>query len=216
MVPDEETKAYAANYEKEEKALYYLNGAARDYRVDHRNAGGEIDESEAITGKDVATAKTEAQGSQVNVTITAHNGENTGIIAGYEIIRKITANGETQSQVVGYQPADSHGNAVYTDEVTAINNRVLSYEVKPVDQFMNYGNPFSAGKVKVETNGSLAKENWTAKTNMVSEDDQPIVPDETDPDSGYDATPGKVTFTVERFFRTKQEKSCWICINRSS
>lgn len=210
MVPDEETKAYAANYEKEEKALYYLNGAARDYRVDHRNAGGEIDESEAITGKDVATAKTEAQGSQVNVTITAHNGENTGIIAGYEIIRKITANGETQSQVVGYQPADSHGNAVYTDEVTAINNRVLSYEVKPVDQFMNYGNPFSAGKVKVETNGSLAKENWTAKTNMVSEDDQPIVPDETDPDSGYDATPGKVTQkkenSVERIFDRKTEE----------
>lgn len=210
MVPDEETKAYAANYEKEEKALYYLNGAARDYRVDHRNAGGEIDESEAITGKDVATAKTEAQGSQVNVTITARNGENTGIIAGYEIIRKITANGETQSQVVGYQPADSHGNAVYTDEVTAINNRVLSYEVKPVDQFMNYGNPVSAGKVKVETNGSLAKENWTAKTNMVSEDDQPIVPDETDPDSGYDATPGKVTQkkenSVERIFDGKTEE----------
>lgn len=210
MVPDEETKAYAANYEKEEKALYYMNDAARDYRVDHRNSDGQIDESQAITGKNVAVAKAEAQGSQVRVNITAQNGDNAGVIAGYEIIRNITANGETQSQVVGYQPADPDGSAVYTDNVTAINNRVLGYEVRPVDQFMNYGNPVSAGKVKVETNGSLAKENWTAKTTMVSDDDQPITPNEEDPDSGYNTTPGNVTQkrinSIERIFDGKTEE----------
>lgn len=192
MVPDADTIAYAAKYgEPDTKALYYVNNDARDYRIDHPG------EPNTIKGRDVITAATaSAVSNQVNVTI--ETSEDTDLILGYEIIRSMTSNGETESQVIGFEPVNPSGTTVFTDTVSTINNRVMSYTVKAVDKFLNYSNEADAGQVKIQTEGILDKSLWTVETNMVSEDDTEVKTDDDDPDSGYDeSNPGSVEANTE-------------------
>ncbi len=192
MVPDAETIAYAAKYgEPETKALYYVNNDARDYRVDHPGETGTIKNRDVIT---VATAS--AVSNQVKVSIETN--ENPELIIGYEIIRSMTSNGDTESQVVGFEPVNPDGATVFTDTISTINNRVMSYKVKAVDKFLNYSNEKDAGQVKIQTEGILDKSLWTVETNMVSEDDAEVKTDDDDPDSGYDEkNPGSVAAKTE-------------------
>lgn len=187
MVPDEATTAYAAKYgEPYAKALYYVSKAARDYRVDNPGEPG------TILGKDVITATATNSSNQVQVTINTT--ENTDLILGYEIIRSMTSNGKEESQVVGFQPVNKDGgDTVFTDTISTINNRVMSYTVKAVDNFLNYSNEADAGQVKIQTDGVMDKSLWTVNTNMSSSDDTEIEPGEEDPDSGYDEkNPGSI------------------------
>lgn len=99
----------------------------------------------------------------------------------------MTSDGVTESQVVGFQPVNKNGSAtIFTDTISTINNRVMSYTVKAVDKFLNYSAEANAGKVKIQTDGILDKSLWTASTNMVSSDDTEITTNDDDPDSGYD------------------------------
>lgn len=181
MVPDTETIAYAAKYgEPETKALYYVDEDARDYRVDNPGEPGTIKGSNVIT---VASASAISNQVQVNIETSA----DTDLIIGYEIIRSMTSDGVTESQVVGFQPVNKNGSAtIFTDTISTINNRVMSYTVKAVDKFLNYSAEANAGKVKIQTDGILDKSLWTASTNMVSSDDTEITTNDDDPDSGYD------------------------------
>jgi len=178
MVPDEDTIAYAAKYgERETKALYYVNDDARDYRATHPN------QTETIEGKNVVTATAAAISNQVQVTITTDQDPN--FILGYEIIRSMISNGKKESQVIGFQPIDTADSTVFTDTISSINNRVMSYEVKAVDKLLHYSNTADAGSVKIQTEGILDKTTWTVETTMTSKDDTLISGDEEDPDSGY-------------------------------
>lgn len=197
MVPDEATTAYAAKYgEPYAKALYYINKNARDYRVDNPGEPGKI------IGKDVVTATAINSSNQVQITINTT--ENTDLILGYEIIRSMTSDGKEESQIVGFQPVNRDGGAtIFTDTISTINNRVMSYTVKAVDNFLNYSNEANAGQVKIQTDGAMDKSLWTVSTDMSSSDDTAIEPDDQDPDSGYDEkNPGSIeakkTNSIER------------------
>ena len=188
MTPDETTKAYAALYgEAEEKALYYVNDDARDYRVNHQSEEDEL----SLAGQNVADAEVSATDNRATVTINPKAGVNTDAILGYEIIRTMTSNGQKESCPVGFVEANDDGTASFVDTVSTINNRVMQYEVKAVDKFLNYAAGASAGSVKIETDGLLAKDGWTVKTNMVSEADVEIEHSDDDPDSGYYSDPSK-------------------------
>lgn len=188
MTPDAATKEYAALYgEADTKAIYYVNDDARDYRVKHL----EEEETLRLAGKDVANARTEVKDNRVTVTITPKSGVNTETVLGYEIIRTITGNGEKESRPVGFVEAGTDGSAVFTDTVTSVNNRVMQYEVRPVDQFLNYAAAAPAGSVKIETDGVLSKTGWTVETNMISDDDVYVDHTEDDPDGGYHTDPSK-------------------------
>lgn len=192
MVPDADTIAYAAKYgEPDTKALYYVNNDARDYRVDHPGKTG-IEDRDVIT-----TATASAVANKVEISIETN--EDTDLILGYEIIRSMTSNGVTKPQVVGFQPVNPDGGAtVFTDTVSTVNNRVMSYKVKAVDKFLNYSAEKDAGQVKIQTEGILDKSLWTVETNMVSKDDIKIDTDDNDPDSGYnEKNPGSVTAKTE-------------------
>ena len=192
MVPDADTVAYAAKYgEPDTKALYYVNNNARDYRVNHPGEAG------TIKGRDVITAATASAVSN-KVEVSIETSEDTDLILGYEIIRSMTSNGVTESQVVGFEPVKSTGATVFTDTISTINNRVMSYKVKAVDKFLNYSNEKEAGQVKIQTDGILDKSLWTVETNMVSEEDTEIKAEDNDPDSGYDEkNPGSVAAKTE-------------------
>lgn len=185
MTPDEATLAYAAQYELETKALCYVNEDARDYRISHPGEAG------TVKGRDaVATASVTANSNQAQIMVSTN--EDADLILGYEISRSMTSNGEKKTEVIGFAPTDS-GSAVYVDTVSSINNRVLEYEVRAVDKYLNYSNVKSAGSVKIQTEGILDKSMWTAQTTLTSEDDTAIEPDEEDPDSGYNqSAPGNV------------------------
>lgn len=186
MVPDEDTKAYAQKYgEAESKALYYVNDAARDYRAAHSGEEG------TILNQDVVTAAVEAESNQVKVTIATE--QNKDLILGYEILRSMTSDGKKETKVVGFQPIDTAQSTVYVDSISSINNRVMEYEVRAVDKYLNYSNPAQAGSVKIQTDGVLDKKAWTVETTMTSEDDVAVVPDAEDPDSGYHTeNPGSI------------------------
>ncbi|MFG6327988.1 MAG: M60 family metallopeptidase [Lachnospiraceae bacterium] len=193
IVPDAATTAYAAKYgSPDTKALYYVNKDARDYRVDHPGEAGTIKDRNVITA---ATAS--AVSNKVEVSIETN--EDTSLILGYEIIRSMTSNGVTESQVVGFQPVNTAGSTtVFTDTISTVNNRVMSYKVKAVDKFLNYSNEAEAGQVKIQTEGILDKSLWTVETNMVSDEDIEIKTGEDDPDSGYnEKNPGSVAAKTE-------------------
>lgn len=187
MVPDETTLAYAKLYgEPTKKALYYVNDDARDYRASHGAS-----EPGNILGQDVVTATAAASGNHATITINTSADPN--VILGYEIIRGMYSNGKISKDVVGFKLLDKSGTTTFVDTISSINNRVMYYEVKAVDKYLNYSNVASAGAVKIETGGALDKTTWTVETNMTSADDKVIAPDEHDPDSGYDANnPGSV------------------------
>lgn len=191
MVPDEATIAYAGKYgEPDTKAFYYITNEARDYRMDHPEKDGET-----ILGKDVVTAAASAKSNQVEINISTSQKKE--LILGYEISRSMTANGQKETEVVGFVPIDTAESTIYVDTVSTINNRVMEYEVRAVDQYMNYSNPADAGSAKIQTDGALDKTEWTVETNMVSQDDKIIDTSEDDPDSGYDTKPGNVTAKKE-------------------
>lgn len=197
MAPDAETIAYAEKYgEEDTKALYYVNEDARDYRV--ANPG----EERTIEGRDaVQGAALTAVSNRVEIDLSTDQDEN--LILGYEVSRSMVSNGEKKTQVIGFIPIDTAESTVYTDTVTSINNRVLEYEVRAVDKYLNYSNVKSAGSVKIQTDGVLEKASWTVETNMVSEDDTAVIPDENDPDSGYhesapNGVEGKKVNSIER------------------
>ena len=140
----------------------------------------------------MADAEVNAADNRATVTITPKDGVNTDAILGYEIIRTMTSNGQKESCPVGFVEANDDGTASFVDTVSTINNRVMQYEVKAVDKFLNYAAGASAGlRGKIETDGLLAKDGWTVKTNMVSEADVEIEHSDDDPDSGYYSDPSK-------------------------
>lgn len=197
MQPDKATEEYANKYgAKDQKALYYVNDEARDYRVDHldANEAGTILNQDVIQKAEMTTVGKEGEDQKVQIQITS-NLSDQSVLLGYEIQRTMVSNGKATKQVVGFVQAQPAGSTVFTDSITTVNNRVLSYEIKAVDKYLNYANAYYAGSKKISTDGALCKDNWTVETTMSSSDDT-IILDETgngvddtadaDPDSGYD------------------------------
>ncbi len=187
MVPDEATVAYAAKYgEPDAKALYYVNDDARDYRAAHSDEAGTIKDRDHVV-----TASATARSNQVEVQISTDQDEE--LILGYEISRSMISNGQKKTEIAGFIPIDTADSTVFVDTITSINNRVMEYEVRAVDKFLNYSKAVSAGHAKIQTDGVLAKDTWTVETTMTSTFDTVIAPDTEDPDNGYDAAnPGSV------------------------
>ena len=172
MVPDATTAAYAAQFEAETRALYYGNDAARDYRFTH-------DASATIAGQQVVTDATSAAvdartPNQVHLTLASNL--DADLLLGYEITRITYENGIAHSQVVGFTTDSS-----YTDTITTLNNRAVSYQVAAVDKFLNRSAAFTLPAVKISHDGSYGKELWTVTTNMVSADDTTTPGSEHDP-----------------------------------
>lgn len=172
MTPDQTTAAYAAQFEKETRAIYYVNDDARDYAFTH-------DASASIAGQSVMSGETtaavdEKTPNQVNLTLKST--VDSGLLLGYEISRVTYENGKAQTEVVGFTTGDS-----YTDTITTVNNRTVTYVVTAVDKFLNRSESLTLPTVKISHDGSHDKSLWTAATNMVSEQDHTHDATESDP-----------------------------------
>lgn len=186
MEPDEATIQYAGKYgAADTKARYYVNDDARDYRVQHPGEEGTIKDKDAVTAH-IST-------SSNRVEIEMKTDQDADLILGYEISRSMISNGKKETKVIGFQLLDTAQSTVYVDTISTINNRVMEYEVRAVDKYLNYSKTAAAGTAKIQTDGVLNKEDWTVETTMTSEDDAAVLPDDEDPDNGFDAeNPGNV------------------------
>lgn len=173
MVPDAVTLEYAAQFEKETKALYYGDDASRDYRFTHEEAGSTILGQSVITEGTTAVVD-EKIANQVNFTISST--VDPELLLGYEITRIIYENGKASSQVVGFTT-----DSTYVDTVSTMNNRVVTYQITAVDQFLNRSESITLEPVKISHDGSHDKSLWTVTTNMVSEADTVPPSTENDP-----------------------------------
>lgn len=172
LVPDDETIRYAKQFEREERALYYLTDDARVYEMERGTAG-------SIKGRDVVSSGSSAQvsGSIPNeVTISIQSTADPDVILGYEIARYQYENGVPKRQVVGFAT-----DTTYVDHVSTINNRVMTYEVTAVDKFGYYSNARRIGDVRIAHDGSQDKSMWTVTTNMLSIADKADEAVEDDP-----------------------------------
>ncbi len=174
LVPDAGTVSYAAQFPKEERALYYLTDDARVYEMEH-GITGSVKGSDVIgQGSSVRISADAGVSNEVVVSIQDTTGSDA--VLGYEIARYHYEDGKAVRQVVGF----STGTAYY-DHVTGLNNRVLTYEVTAVDKFGYRSQAKQIGDVRISHDGSHDKSLWTVTTNMVSGDDHKDTGTEEDP-----------------------------------
>ncbi|WP_302759497.1 fibronectin type III domain-containing protein [Amedibacillus dolichus] len=169
LIPDDTTKAYIEQFEKEMRAIYYVNDEARVYEMEHENADN-------FLNKNIVYADIKEQNrNKVSLELGVDNADKNTIL-GYEITRILTENGESKEEVVGFTTQD-----IYEDTINSISNRSVSYKVVAIDKKLNRSAPIMTKTIKVEGDGSYTKENWNIETNLISELDLENPADSNDP-----------------------------------
>ncbi len=187
MAPDEDTRAFAAQYGDPvtDKAYYYVNDDARNYRADHK---GE-EESLKITGTKASVSLDEENTADNRVSLKlSTDAAHKEAVLGYEVSRSTYWRGKKQKpEVIGFKLADANGEAVYTDVIAATDNRVLYYEVRAVDKFLNYSQTSDIVSARVSTGGVLGKKQWSVETTLTAAEGQDkVLSGEDYPDGGFD------------------------------
>lgn len=127
-------KSILDDYQKETRAIWYLNDAARTYR---------LQSGSAASGSATVTASVE----ESEVTLTIQHTDASKIL-GYEIRR----NGVAIAFTTG---------STYTDNLGAANNRTYTYSVVPVDKLGNLGAEAKANEVRVAYDKTISDDLYT-------------------------------------------------------
>ncbi len=159
MAPDDDTRAYAGQFPKETRAIYYVDDAARVYEMT-QGAG------QSIAGKDAVASVDLKSDDSGRVSLTIRPSVSKDMLQGYEIIRVFTEWGEERREIAGFTQGET-----FTDQVSFAANHIVAYEVRAVDKCMNYSSVCRAGSVKAQGSGYLDKSSWTVQTGMVSGED---------------------------------------------
>ncbi|MDE6835043.1 MAG: hypothetical protein K2J39_12485, partial [Ruminococcus sp.] len=173
--PDNDTIAYASQFNKETRAIMYANEDSRVYAmngesslkmstVEEKDANGNIigrsivAETEVIDDVTVKVG-TGSKANKVDLSISVSDKIPSADILGYEIMRCTISGGDVKETPIAFTQTPS-----YTDTVTSFNNRTVSYKITVIDQYLNRSAVFSTDMVKIEHDGSLDKSNWTITT----------------------------------------------------
>ncbi len=171
LTPDAGTIAYASQFEKESRGIWFANDEIRAYQLENKNG--------ANRAKDAAVhaeIRYEKGSNQVTLNLSSDSS-----IWMYEIYRYERVKDTIERRPVGYAEADSGGKAVFTDVIGTINNHAFTYEVVGYDRYLNPTKTFEAGSVKVSHDGQLDKALWEVSTNLVN--GQLEAPNEYHPDT---------------------------------
>lgn len=153
MTPDQGTIAYASQFEEETRAIFYVNDESRVYRLTH--GGSLLDAAGTVPAVGDVTAQIRADSPnqvdfQLSATIPADD------VLGYEIVRCTRSGGKLEEEVAGFTTGDT-----FNDSLMSLNNRVVTYKVTVIDQYLNRSAPKTLGEIKIQDNGSIDKSNWT-------------------------------------------------------
>ncbi len=176
--PDAATVAYASQFEKETRAIYYVCDNSRLYTIQQ---GGEsklrADGSTDAIG--AVTVSTDAdQANKVNIHIVSSGALEEGEVLGYEIVRCTVAGGQVEKRPVGFTTE-----RFFSDVVYAMNNRAVYYEVTLVDQYLNRSAPEVTDTVKISHEGQLDKSGWTVTTAGLKAEPIEVTVGNDDPDA---------------------------------
>ncbi len=177
MTPDATTRAYAAQFSKETRPIYYVNDEARSYEL----AGGT---GMTAGTKVTASLSKENNSNQVKITLGNTN-QSANAMLGYEIIRSYMENDKEVSRAVAFVTADK---TEYIDTIETINNRVFTYKVIAYDKLLNATAQVVLDPIKISHDGSISKQDWTIQTNLTSTEDT----DRTEEDEEQDITCGTI------------------------
>ena len=152
---DATTQNYANQFPKEERKIQYLNDAAHEYTL----ANGA-----PMTSTDVDVELIQGTGTkarEVTLKLSLPNEQNKNAVLGYEIIR----NGKAVAFV---EPDKENEITEYTDIVSSLNNRVMTYQVIAYDKYLNATTVKELEPIKIRHDGELPTDNWTVSTNATS------------------------------------------------
>lgn len=153
MTPDNTTKAYAQQFEKETRAIYYVNDDSRVYTMQGGVSSLSTDGTTEAVGEVTAKVNDDTQ-NQVDFTLSSTLPE--GDLLGYEIVRSMISGGEVVKETAGFTTGDT-----FSDTLTTVNNRVVTYEVTAIDKYLNRSAVKVLDPIKIVHDGSLDKKSWT-------------------------------------------------------
>lgn len=154
--PDASTVAYAEQFEKETRAIFYANDDSRVYALN--GEGSVLNSDGTVSAIDNVSVNIGSAANKVDLGFTPKDIPESDIL-GYEIIRCTISGGEIEEIPVGFSTTTE-----FTDTVTTMNNRAVFYKVTLIDQYLNRSAPFTTKTVKIEHDGSMDKTNWTIST----------------------------------------------------
>lgn len=175
MTPDETTRAYAEQFTKETRAVWFVNDEARAYVMEHGENGSVAKDTEVTGSLDYAEGS-----NQVTITLknTAADAE---AMLGYEIYRSELIKNKVERKSVGFvMVSPGSETTAFIDTISTVNNRVFTYEAVGYDKYLNATKATVLPSVKVSHGGVIDKSKWTVTTNMVSAED--VIDPETNPD----------------------------------
>ncbi len=178
MTPNEDTIKYAEQWDKEDRAIYFVNDEARAYEL----AGGSAmsDGTKVTASAEIVTEQdskdTAKATNKVKLTIN-NDSTNKEAMLGYEIIRTYMDNDEEKTIPVAFVTIDNpnNGEVTYIDTIETFNNRVFTYKITGYDKYLKATEQTVLSPIKVEHDGTIGgKEDWIVTTNLVSDSDKSI------------------------------------------
>lgn len=184
-IPDAGTQEYAGQFEKETRAIYYADDDSRVYRLEHEGSSLGTAQSVEAVGEDTTSSISPSRANQVDFQLSAQKIPSEDVL-GYEIVRCTISGGEIEKETVGFTTENT-----FSDYVTTINNRVVSYEVTLIDRYLNRSAVKTLEPLKIEHDGSLDKSFWSLSSTGLTAteigeagtgtDDAPCAPKPADP-----------------------------------
>ena len=167
--------------EKENRKIQYLNDEA--YRKRLAGVKNMSSSTEVVASfKDESIENTVVNSNSVTLSLNINNEADKDKILGYEIIRN---DGNTQGnenegtkvnyRSVGFVNANEDGSAEFTDNISPMNNRAVTYKVRAYDYNLNYTDEEEVGSVKLSHDGTLDSSKFLLKSNLISEE---LIPNE--------------------------------------
>ncbi len=158
FTPNEETVAYASQFDKEKRSIQFIDDDSRLYAMNGGTgmSAGTVVDAKITNAQDRRITDT----NRVEITLGNTN-TNSGAMLGYEIYRN--------DKLVAFVLASE---TKYTDIVATENNQAFVYKIIGVDKLLNETKPLLLDEVKVSFENALAKDNWTIETNMRSDADE--------------------------------------------
>ncbi len=162
MTPNQDTINYANQFPAETRAICYVDDNSRVYRVNGSGSSlGTAGTVEAVGDGTTAVINADAA-NQVDITLSSKN-INAADVQGYEIVRCITSNGDVEKEVVGFTTGSR-----FTDVITTMNNRVVTYEVTLIDKYLNRSAVKTLPSLKIRHKGEIDKTHWTVTTDDIT------------------------------------------------
>lgn len=166
---------------EEKREIQYLNDEA--YRKRLAGVKDMSDSTKVVASfKDESIKNTVVNSNSVTLKLNINNEEDKDKILGYEIIRN---DGNTQDnenegtkvnyRTVGFVNANEDGSAEFTDNISPMNNRAVTYKVRAYDYNLNFTDEYEVGSVKLSHDGTLDSSKFLLKSNLISEE---LIPNE--------------------------------------